>query len=74
MDRIAVLDDCTKTANVIGYVSSEEDAADTFMAYMQERMDADDFATLRRPTFVYRAETSVASPAFEPMFQYSPKE
>lgn len=66
--KIAVLDDCTRTADVIGYAETEAEAADVFMAYMQERMDAEDFAALQRPAFYYRSETSVASPAFEPMF------
>jgi len=67
-DKIAVLDDCTRTANVIGYASTEEEAAEIFMRYMKERMDDDDFANLQRPQFAYRSETSVASPAFEPIF------
>lgn len=66
--KIAVLDDCTRTANVIGHAASENEASDVFMAYMKERMDADDFATLARPTFAYRSETSVVSPAYEPLF------
>jgi len=68
MTKIAVLDDCTKTADVIGYAESAEEAADVFMAYMRERMEVEDFSTLARPMFIYRSETSVASPAFEPVF------
>lgn len=66
--KIAVLDDDTRDANVIGYATSEGEAADVFMAYMKDRMDADDFAALKRPDFYYRSETSVVSPAYEPMF------
>lgn len=66
--KIAVLDDCTRDANVIGYAASTDEAAAVFMAYMQDRMDADDFAALTRPAFAYRSETSVTSPAFEPLF------
>lgn len=68
MTRIAVLDDNTRDASVIGHADTAEQAADVFMAYMKDRMEADDFAELERPTFEYRMETSVASPAFEPMF------
>lgn len=67
-DKIAVLDDCTRTADVIGYAATAEEAADVFMAYVQERSDPEDFATIERPTFAYRFTTSVASPAFEPLF------
>lgn len=66
MTKIAVLDDNTRDANVIGYAASEAEAAEIFMAYMKERMDADDFAELARPTFYHRSETSVVSPAYEP--------
>jgi len=66
--KIAVLDDCTRTANIIGHAATENEAADVFMAYMKDRMDAEDFAGLARPEFVYRSETSVVSPAFEPLF------
>jgi len=66
--RIAVLDDCTRTANVIGYALTEEEAAEVFMAYMKDRMGEDDFACLQRPAFAYRSETNVTSPAFEPIF------
>lgn len=66
--KIAVLDDNTRDANVIGYAANETEAADVFMAYMKDRMDADDFATLARPDFHYRSETSVVSPAYEPLF------
>lgn len=66
--QIAVLDDCTRDANIIGYAKNEAEAADVFMAYMQERMAPDDFATLHRPTYTHRHETSVVSPAFEPLF------
>jgi hypothetical protein len=66
--QIAVLDDCTNTADVIGYASTEDQAADVFMAYMKERMSTEDFAELARPAFYYRDQTSVASPAFEPMW------
>lgn len=66
--KIPVLDDCTKDAHVIGYASSEAEAADVYMSYMRDRMDPDDFATLERPAFAYRSETSVASPAYEPVF------
>jgi hypothetical protein len=66
-EKIAVLDDCTRTSSVIGYASTPEEAADVFMAYMRDRMEADDFATLGRPTFVWRRETSAASPAWEPI-------
>lgn len=68
MTKIAVLDDCTKTADVIGYAASESEAADVFMAVMKDRMGAEDFAALERPTFAWRRETSVVSPAFEPIW------
>lgn len=67
-DKIAVLDDNTKDAIVIGQAATEEEATDVFMAYMKERMDADDFAGLERPRFARRLSTSAASPAFEPLF------
>ena len=66
--QIAVLDDNTRDANVIGYAANETDAADVFMAYMRDRMDDESFAELKRPQFHYRSETSVVSPAYEPMF------
>jgi len=66
--KIPVLDDCTKDAYVIGYASSEAEAADVYMSYMRDRMDSDDFATLERPAFAYRSETSATSPAYEPVF------
>jgi hypothetical protein len=66
-EKIAVLDDCTRTADVIGYAETAEEAADIFMACMKERMDAVDFASLQRPVYAYRMSTSVVSPAFEPL-------
>lgn len=66
MTKIAVLDDNIRDANVIGYAGSADEAADVYMAYMQERMDAEDFAELKRPVFYHRSETSVISPAFDP--------
>lgn len=66
--KVAVLDDNTRDANVIGEAETEEQAADVFMAYMRDRMDAQDFADLKRPAFAYRVSTSVISPAFEPLF------
>lgn len=68
MEKIAVLDDNTRDADVIGFAGSEIEAADVFMAYMKERMDPEDFADLARPNFAYRMETSVTSPAYEPLF------
>lgn len=65
--KIAVLDDNTRDANVIGYATDEQEAAMIFAAYMQERMEADDFAALTIPAFAYRMDTSVVSPAFEPL-------
>jgi len=66
-NQIAVLDDSTKTAYVIGFASTAEQAADIFMAYFKDRMNAEDFAELKCPQFAYRMSTSVASPAFEPL-------
>ena len=66
-NRIAVLDDNTRDAFVIGHASTVEEAADVFMAYMADHMDAADFAELQRPQFVRRMTTSVVSPAFEPL-------
>lgn len=65
-NKIAVLDDATRNAFVIGYAETAEEAADVFKAYMADRMEAEDFAELEIPHFYYRSETSVASPAFEP--------
>jgi hypothetical protein len=66
--KIAVLDDNTADASVIGYAETAEEAAQVYMAYNQERMSAEDFADLEQPEFEYRVSTSVASPAFEPLF------
>lgn len=66
--KIAVLDDNTIDANIIGYAANENEAADVFMAYMKDRMEADDFSNLSTPDFAFRSETSVVSPAFEPLF------
>lgn len=68
MTQIAVLDDNTADANVIGYASDADSAAEVFMAYMADRMDAADYADLARPDFTCRTDTSVVSPAFEPLF------
>lgn len=67
MAMIAVLDDNTKDADVIGYANNEAEAANVFMAYVKARMDPEDFEEMERPAFVFRSETSVASPAFEPL-------
>lgn len=67
MAQVAVLDDNTRDANVIGYASNQAEAADVYRAYCAERMDADDLADLTIPTFAYRTTTSVASPAYEPL-------
>jgi len=66
MTKIAVLDDNTRAAFVIGYATTAEEAAEVFKAYMSERMDAEAFAELEIPAFYYRIGTSVISPAFEP--------
>jgi len=68
IDLVAVLDDCTRDADVIGYATTADEAAEVFMAYMRDRMNAEDFAALSRPAFAYRMTTSAASPAFEPLW------
>lgn len=67
MNKIAVLDDNTRDAFVIGYAETKQEAAEVFKSYMAERMEPEDFAELQIPDFAYRMETSVASPAFEPL-------
>lgn len=67
MTKIAVLDDNTADANVIGYAADETEAAEIFLDYHRERMSIADFAELQLPAFAYRSQTSVASPAFEPL-------
>lgn len=76
MATIAVLDDNTRDAAVIGHAANPAGAADVFMAYMRERMEADDFASLERPTFAFRNPLDLdkglrdecADGAFEPLF------
>lgn len=68
MTKLPVLDDCTRDANVIGYASSEAEAAEVFMSYHRERMDADDFAELAKPAFAYRTDNAVSAPCYEPLF------
>lgn len=76
MTTIAVLDDNTRDANVIGKAETADQAADVFMAYMGERMTADDFADLERPSFARRSADTLdkglrdecADGAFEPMW------
>jgi hypothetical protein len=68
MTKISVLDDNTRDATIIGFAANETEASEIFMAYMKDRMDADDFANMEVPAFAHRHETSVASPAFEPLF------
>lgn len=67
--KIAVLDDCTRDADIIGYAENEAEAEAIYMAYMKERMDEEDFSTLAKPDFAYRSQTSVVSPAYEPIFK-----
>ena len=67
-ELIAVLDDNTKTADVIGYATTSAQAAEVYRAYMAERAVLDDGEEIKVPTFAYRDSTSVASPAFEPLW------
>lgn len=67
MTTIAVLDDNTRDANVIGYASNEVEAAEVYRSYHAERMTADEIEDLIIPTFAYRSDTSVVSPAYEPL-------
>lgn len=68
MTKVAVLDDNTRDADVIGFAADENEAADVFMAYMASRMEGDDFAELDRPVFAYRIDNAVVAPCFEPLF------
>ena len=75
MTKIAVLDDNTRDATVIGFAANAKEAALIYSAYMADRMDADDFAELTIPDFAFRNPTDLAPElhaecsegAFEPL-------
>lgn len=67
MSKIAVLDDNTRDANVIGYASTEIEAAEVYRSYHAERMTADEMEDMVIPTFAYRGDNSAVVPSFEPL-------
>jgi hypothetical protein len=71
MKNIAVLEDNTRTAEIIGYAATAEQAADVYMTYLSGGMDPEDFATIKAPVFVRRWPGDTAAGdqyAWEPMF------
>lgn len=66
-DKIAVLDDNTRDANVIGYAETAEEAAVVWRAYMSERAYLAEGETLEVPAFARRIDGAAVVPSFEPL-------
>lgn len=73
MKRYPVLDDYTRSAEIIGYATSAGAALRVYMRYMRDRMDSTDFSEMELPRFVYLSGSSsaIGIAAWEPQWSRS---